>query len=283
MVLAAVVLIVEADNALGSRRGDVDDGLALAALFAAHRDDLVVVSAFGNTSEPEADRNNRALAEACGVHPHHLRGAARRGATNAEGVAFLCDAGHDTVLLALGPLTTLAAALSKKPDLALAQVVLVGGDMTSRGRWPPLWPHEFNFWLDRPAARAVFASRLPLTLVPIDVGRRLLLSPPYLDSLTGRAGVYLRQHAARRLVRNRWLLGVDGLRAYDLLAAMVQLAPGLLQFRNETLRLHPRGFIELGRGRQVRVVTDFDGPALLAMFAASIAQRDAETSVARVP
>ncbi len=266
----ARVLIVEADNALGSRCGDVDDGFALAALLGGNVAAMTVVSTFGNTSETEADANNRALVTVSGVRVRHVRGAARRGQQDAEAVTLLCDAGKDAVLLALGPLTTLAAALVRNPDLQLAGVVVVGGDMQSRGRWPPLWPHEFNFCLDRKAACAVFASHLPLTLVPLDVGRRMLLPRRYVEALPGRVGGYLGHHAARRLTRNRRWLRVDALRGYDLLAAMTVLAPDLLQCSEQRIRLHRRAFLARGVGREVKVVVDFDAPAILATLAARV-------------
>jgi inosine-uridine nucleoside N-ribohydrolase len=261
---AALVLIVEADNALGSAHGDVDDGFALAALLGASERELVVVSTFGNTNEAAADRNNRALAALSGRTVTHLRGCAHAGEDHAEAVDFLCRAGAGAVLLALGPLTTLAAALRRQLGLALARVVVVGGDLTSRGRWPPLWPHEFNLCKDRAAASAVFASRLPLTIVPLDVGRRLLLPPAFLARLQGDVGAHLRVHADRRLQRNRRWLGLDALRSYDVLAAATQFAPEALRCEVRRVRLHHRGFLEQGKGRDADVVVDFDADAVLA-------------------
>lgn len=275
---------VEADNALGSARGDVDDGVALAALLGEIGADLVVGSTFGNTSEAEADRNNRALAAAAGVAVRHVRGSARRGQADSDAVGSLCDAGRDLRVLALGPLTTLAAALARKPDLAPAEVILVGGDLTSRGRWPPLWPHEFNFWLDRPAARLVFASHLPLTVVPIDLGRRLLLSRAFVASLRGPLGTFIGRHADRRLRRNRRWFGVDALRAYDLLAAAVWCVPSALRRQSMRLRLHRRGFLERGVGRDLQVVTEFDAEAIRTHLARAVARASpAAASVGVVP
>lgn len=46
-------------------------------------------------------------------------------------------------IVALGPLTNVVDAT------AAAEVICVGGTLRSRGRWPPVWPHEFNFTKDR--------------------------------------------------------------------------------------------------------------------------------------
>jgi len=275
---------VEADNALGSPRGDVDDGLALAALFGSCEAELVVGSTFGNTTEAEADRNNRALAAVCGARVQHVRGSAGPGRVDAEAVAWLCASGHDARVLMLGPLTTLAAALARAPGLAFDEVVIVGGDLASRGRLPPVWPHEFNFWLDRPAAAAVFASRLPLTLVPLDVGRRLLVPSASIAAWPGTAGAHVRRHVERRLRRNRRWLRRDALRGYDLLAAAACCLPAAVERRRLRVAFRPRGYLRAGTGPEVDVVTDFDGAAIgrwLVEAFAAIERRGAQTLGAR--
>lgn len=269
------MLFVEADNALGSRLGDVDDGLAVAAVLASGLRP-VLGSVFGNTTEPEADRNNRALAAVLGRPVRHVRGSTQAGERDAEAVDLLC-ASRGATILALGPLTTLAAALGRQPDLAAQRVVVVGGDLTSRGRWPPLWPHEFNLSLDRAAAVTVFTSTLPLTVVPLDVGRRLLVPRRWLEALPGRAGAHLAAHAKRRLARNRRWLRIDALRGYDLLAAAAVFCPAAVETVSAPLSLHPRGFLRRGRGRSLEVVVDFDGRRILADVAAALAQAERDS------
>jgi hypothetical protein len=117
----------------------------------------------------------------------------------------------------------------------------------------------------------VFEAPLDLWVVPLDVGRRLLLPAAYLAGLPGPLGAYLRRGVDRRLARNRRWLRCDALRAYDLLAAATVCAAGAVQHTEMALSLHRRGFLQRGRGRPRRVVTGFDGDAIRADLRAAVA------------
>lgn len=70
---------------------------------------------------------------------------------------------HGLTIVTLGPPTNLAAALAKAPEIApkLRRVLLMGGQLDKGGRMC------LNFMSDRAAARAVLASPVPTTIVPI--------------------------------------------------------------------------------------------------------------------
>lgn len=258
MTSSALPVFVEADNALGSSRGDVDDGFALGALLRHAAPLLAIGSVFGNTSEAEAARNNRDLAAALQADVPHVRGAPRAGASAAETVDFLAAVQRPFRWLALGPLTTVAALLAKRPEAKVAEIVLVGGDRSSRGRWPPLWPYEFNLRLDRRAAVAVFASPVPITVVPIDVARRLTFPRQRLANIPGPFGERVRRHAGRWFDRAKSWFRRDAIRLYDLLAAAHVLRPDWLHYADSAVRMHRRGWLQFGAGeRRARVVVDF--------------------------
>jgi purine nucleosidase len=69
------------------------------------------------------------------------------------------------VLVTLGPLTNIALALKRKPDLAklIGRCVVMGGAPCCEGNVTPA--AEFNIWCDPEAAHIVFHSALPLELV----------------------------------------------------------------------------------------------------------------------
>ena len=78
-------------------------------------------------------------------------------------------------LLALGPLTNLAAAVRRDPDgfRQFRQVVLMGGSVRvgySKHDWQPPRPpdREYNIVSDPAAAQAVFASGVPVVMMPLD-------------------------------------------------------------------------------------------------------------------
>jgi purine nucleosidase len=69
------------------------------------------------------------------------------------------------VLVTLGPLTNIALALSKKPDIAasVSRCVIMGGAPCCEGNVTPA--AEFNIWVDPEAARIVMRSGLPIELI----------------------------------------------------------------------------------------------------------------------
>lgn len=248
------MILIDSDNAMGSRMGDVDDGLAIAAILRSGVPVAGLSSVAGNTSEANADRNNRALGTLCGYPGPYLRGLRA------------VDAAEPLRILALGPLTNVAALLDRAERIS--EVVLVGGNSSSPGRFPPWWPHEFNLTHDRPAARAVFDSSLSLTVVPLDVAQRMRVGKRELAELCGELGEYLRRKSARWLRRSRIVRWSSSFPAYDLPAAMYILEPSLVEVEETTARVHRNLWIEFGKGgRPVRLVRGFDPEELWRRFA----------------
>lgn len=80
-------------------------------------------------------------------------------------------------LCALGPLTNLAAAFLKAPDVVarVAEVVLMGGGCFEGGNITPA--AEFNIYVDPEAADIVFKSGIPLVVMPLDVTHKAITTP----------------------------------------------------------------------------------------------------------
>jgi inosine-uridine nucleoside N-ribohydrolase len=76
---------------------------------------------------------------------------------------------HDITLVTLGPLTNVALALLRDPSLAamVKECVIMGGVGRGPGNITPV--AEFNIWVDPEAAKIVFASGLPITMVGWDI------------------------------------------------------------------------------------------------------------------
>jgi inosine-uridine nucleoside N-ribohydrolase len=72
-------------------------------------------------------------------------------------------------VLAIGPLTTIATLLDRRPGLAsrIERLVIMGGNIGVSGNVTPA--AEFNFWFDPEAARAVFRSPVRKILFPLDI------------------------------------------------------------------------------------------------------------------
>jgi purine nucleosidase len=82
---------------------------------------------------------------------------------------------NELTLIATGPLTNLALALQRDLDgmRQLKEVVIMGGAIRTKGN---ITSHaEFNIFTDPLAAKTVFESGLPITLVPLDVTHQVFL------------------------------------------------------------------------------------------------------------
>ena len=77
------------------------------------------------------------------------------------------------VVIATGPLTNVATALERDPGLAgrLQRLVLMGGAIGLGNVTPAA---EFNIGADAEAARAVFESGIPITMVPLETTHQAL-------------------------------------------------------------------------------------------------------------
>ncbi len=83
------------------------------------------------------------------------------------------DPGEITIC-ALGPLTNIALALQKEPQIAkrITEIVLMGGGFFEGGNVTPA--AEFNIYVDPQAAAIVFNSGIKLTVMPLDVTHKAL-------------------------------------------------------------------------------------------------------------
>lgn len=263
-------IFIDSDNAIEARAGDVDDAFAVAALLLSRCPVAAIGAVAGNTSAREAIEGNREIARLCGFEGPLLRGKERGESGPSEAARWLAATTGRIRVAALGPLTNVADALLLDPSLAerIDELVLVGGNRASVGRWPPLWPWEFNLWKDRAAAATVFSSRVPLTIVTLDVAKRLMVRGRELDALRGEAGGYLRDRSQRWLRRARLLKLRDAFPIWDLVAAMLLVDRGSFRLERVAVRFTPRGHLEFGRGaRHAEVVTSFDRDALWERFA----------------
>ncbi len=103
-----------------------------------------------------------------------------------HGVNFLIEqllsASEPLRIAALGPLTNLAVALIKCPQIAekISQLVIMGGSM-SQGNITA--SAEFNMYVDPHAAQVVLSANIPTTLITLDITHQVLTTPERLASI----------------------------------------------------------------------------------------------------
>ena len=88
-----------------------------------------------------------------------------------DAILRLARAEPGLTLVTLGPLTNIALALARDPELAdrIGRCVVMGGAPCCEGNVTPA--AEYNIWVDPEAARAVFRSKLPIEMIGWHVSR----------------------------------------------------------------------------------------------------------------
>lgn len=156
-----------------------------------------------------------------------------RAPTPGHGVTALLEtinrfAGEIT-LVTLGPLTNIAVALLQDPSIAakVENCVVMGGTGQGYGNVTPV--AEFNIWVDPEAAKIVFESGMPLTMVGWDVSRTYAVFDPHEAARLRQVGTPLAEFCVDiQKVVNEFALNVTRLEGFDLpdpMAMTVALDP----------------------------------------------------------
>lgn len=84
-------------------------------------------------------------------------------------------------LCPIGPLTNIALALLRAPEIVprIREIVLMGGGFFEGGNITPT--AEFNIYVDPESARIVFASGVPIVVMPLDVTHKALTTAKRID------------------------------------------------------------------------------------------------------
>lgn len=196
----------------------VDDAVALLAAFGSPGLNVIgITTVAGNVPLERTAANARRICEAAGQTgipvfagcPGPMQFPDRRGAIShgtdglvgaalpepvmplqqAHAVTYLIDrlnrAPGDITLVVLGPMTNLATALTRQPEIAgkIRRIVCMGGAAFCPGNMTP--DAEFNFWFDPHAAQIVMASGVPVVMLGLDVTRKLVITAARCDRLSG--------------------------------------------------------------------------------------------------
>ncbi|HEX3862335.1 MAG TPA: nucleoside hydrolase [Stellaceae bacterium] len=169
-----------------------------------------------------------------------------------HGVAFLIETlrdaePHSLTLCALGPLTNIATALVMGPDITrgVAELVIMGGG--SHGNVTPA--AEFNIHADPQAARVVFDSLLPITLVPLDVTEQVRSTAERI-AMVRAAGTRCAEAVAELLSPQRPAApgqpGRPAMAMHDPCVIAYLLAPGLFSGRRARVAIETASPLTLG-------------------------------------
>lgn len=188
------------------------------------------------------------------------------------------DAGDEPVTLCpMGPLTNIGMAMAKEPRIirSIREIVWMGGAFDEAGNTTPL--AEFNAFVDPHAAHIVFTSGVPLTIFPLDVTHRALMTPRYVEELGACASVVAR--AAAGMVRFYERHDVDkydipGAPMHDPCVIAYLVDPALFTGTERTISIdHDHeasigntSYVGEGQGARATVMTDVDADAFFRML-----------------
>jgi inosine-uridine nucleoside N-ribohydrolase len=172
-----------------------------------------------------------------------------RGA--AQLMADIVEASAEPVMLIpTGPLTNVATFLEEHSHLKgnVDQIVLMGGSMGLGNTTPAA---EFNVYVDPEAARAVFESGLPVTMVGLDVTHKAALGPEEVRRLRtlGQVGEIVAELVTFFAGTYEKVFGFAAPPVHDAVAVAAAVEPGILKIR--PMRVEVECQSELTRGETV--------------------------------
>lgn len=162
----------------------------------------------------------------------------------------LMDCEDKVTILTLGPLTNIAMLISTFPEVKgkIEEIIMMGGS-TERGNIGIYG--EFNVTIDPEAAKIVFRSGLPITMVGLDIGRKARLTVGDLEELekSGETGTMISS-----LFRSYDGGHVEeGVKMYDPSAAIYLMEPELFETREAFIDVETSSPLTMGA-----TVVDYD-------------------------
>ncbi|MDQ2092560.1 nucleoside hydrolase [Rhodalgimonas zhirmunskyi] len=152
-------------------------------------------------------------------------------------------------LCPLGPLTNIAMAFEKAPDIVerVQEIVLMGGAYFEVGNITPA--AEFNIYVDPQAAHIVFSSGAPLVVMPLDVTHKALVTTPRNEAfraLGTPAGVAVAQMTDffERFDKEKY--GSAGAPLHDPCVTAYLLAPEIFSGRHINVEIETASELTLG-------------------------------------
>ncbi|WP_170432258.1 nucleoside hydrolase [Ruegeria arenilitoris] len=171
-----------------------------------------------------------------------------------HGVDFIIDTlraqDPGTVTLCpLGPLTNIATAFQKAPDIVerVQEIVLMGGAYFEVGNITPT--AEFNIHVDPEAADIVFKSGVPIVVMPLDVTHKALVTKPRNDAfraLGTKVGIAVAEMTDffERFDKEKY--GSEGAPLHDPCVTAYLIRPELFSGRNVNVEIETRSDLTLG-------------------------------------
>ena len=295
-----------------------DDAIAILLALASPELEVIAITAVaGNVPLPLTELNARKICELAGRPDMAVHAGAERplvrdlvtaeyvhGRTGLDGpdlpepqmplasrdaVGFIVDTlmARDpgtVTLCTLGPLTNVALALQRAPQIAarIARIVMMGGGFFEGGNVTPA--AEFNIYVDPQAADIVFRSGIPIVMAPLDVTHKALTTRARVDALRAKSTPVCDAAAAlidffERFDEDKY--GTDGGPLHDPCVIAYLLEPGLFSGRDCHVAVETQSELTMGmtvidwwgvtgKPANAHVLRDIDADGFFALIAERI-------------
>ncbi|MGE5590444.1 MAG: nucleoside hydrolase [Bacillota bacterium] len=265
-----------------------DDAIALLMAFASPELDIRAVTVVaGNQTLEKTLRNTLRILTLAGVKPEVAAGADRplfrplvtapevHGESGLDGpslpepafpasgrkaweaiIDIVRSSPQKVTLIPVGPLTNIALALMTAPDIAanIERITLMGGAGREGGNVTPV--AEFNILVDPEAARIVFHSGVPITMIGLDVTHQAQLYPSDTEVLRAMCGRVPTAVAGLMDFYSQYhpKMGFKGSPMHDPCAVAAVLDPSLVTTQRLFVDVETRGELTAGQ-----TVVDYRG------------------------
>ncbi|MDA5094300.1 nucleoside hydrolase [Aliiroseovarius sp. KMU-50] len=152
-------------------------------------------------------------------------------------------------LCPLGPLTNIATAFTRAPDIVerVQEIVLMGGAYFEVGNVTP--SAEFNIYVDPQAADIVFKSGVPIVVMPLDVTHKVLVTKPRNDAFRAfdsKVGLFVAEMTDffERFDREKY--GSEGAPLHDPTVIAYLIKPELFSGRHVNVEIETESELTLG-------------------------------------
>lgn len=145
-------------------------------------------------------------------------------------------------ILALGPLTNIALLVTDHPAAAarIGRIIAMGGAVEEKGNIGPR--SEFNFATDPEAADIVFRAGLDLTIVPLDVTRKVRADADFVASLRGTTAGNIAADVIELYFGN----GRESRPLHDPCVMLLALEPSLFEIEDRHLSVELKDTVDAG-------------------------------------
>lgn len=157
-------------------------------------------------------------------------------------IRLVKESDEPVTILPTGPLTNVALALAKAPEIKdnIQEIVLMGGG--TFGNWTPT--AEFNIWADPEAAKKVFDSGIPLVVMGLDITHQALATKDVIaevNKIDNKVAKIVGELLVFFAGTYKETFDFDGAPVHDVLTVAYCVAPELFEMKDVNVTIETKG------------------------------------------